>query len=247
MSSAFLSLSREEQEEELVRSNKKVKDVKHAGYREEPGSGKSSPNHGQGSWNGSATFRDKLVGEIPGAFTQAFCFSELMEDDADSDEEVDNLREGLVAVKFSRDFKQHIRTPWSKTLTVKVYGRTVGLNFLHNRLLSLWKTAGRLDCVNLGHGFFLTCLSVLKDDFETILNKGLWFIGEHFLSIRPWEPNFRPASANVTSIAIWIRLYELPIEYYNHEALLQMGKSIGNVLRVDSHTAVETRGRFARI
>ena len=41
-------------------------------------------------------------------FTQAFCFGELMEDEVDSDEEVDNLREGLIAVKFSRDFKKRI-------------------------------------------------------------------------------------------------------------------------------------------
>lgn len=46
---------------------------------------------------------------------------------------------------------------------------------------------------------------------------------------------------------MWIQLNELPIDYFNSEALLQIGRSIGNVLRVDSHTAMETRGRFARI
>ena len=45
----------------------------------------------------------------------------------------------------------------------------------------------------------------------------------------------------------WIRLNALPIEYYNSEALLMIGKSIGNVLRVDTHTANEARGRFARL
>ena len=244
-SSPPLSLSREEQEE-LDRSHKKVKDVKHAGFREAMGSGPLSPNHGQEPWNGSATFRDKLIGEIPGAFTQAFCFGEFMEDEVESDEEAENLREGLVAVKFSGDFKKRIRMPWSKALIVKVYGRSVGLNFLQNRLLSLWKPAGRLDCVDLEHGFYLTRFS-LTDDYEAVLRKGPWFIGQNFLSIRPWEPDFRPESANVTSIAVWIRLKGLPIEYYNLEALIHIGKSIGNVLRVDSHTAMETRGRYARI
>ena len=72
-------------------------------------------------------------------------------------------------------------------------------------------------------------------------------MGEHFLSIRPWEPNFKPSTTNVSSIAIWVRLYELPIEYYNVEALRQIGKAIGNVLRVDTHTATKTMGRFARL
>ena len=87
----------------------------------------------------------------------------------------------------------------------------------------------------------------MKEDYEATLRRGTWFIGEHFLSIRPWELNFRPKTANVTSVVVWIRLNALPIEYYNSEALLKIGKSIGNVLRVDTHTANEARGRFARL
>ena len=240
------SLSLEEKDE-LARSEKKVKDVNHAGFSEGPSSGPSSPRLSMGSWKQGMSFKDKLVGEIPGAFTQAFNFEDDMEDvDADSDEDVETLRRGLVAVKFSKDFKQHIRKPWARTLIVKVHGRDVGLSFLQSKLLAMWKPAGRLDCVDLGHGFFLTRLS-LKEDFENVLRKGPWFFGDHFLSLRPWEPNFKPALANVSSIAVWIRLNELPIEYYNAEALQHIGRAIGNVLRVDTFTATEARGRFARL
>jgi len=122
----------------------------------------------------------------------------------------------------------------------------VGLNFIQTRLLAQWKLARRLDCVDLGHGFFLTRLS-LGEDYENVLRKDPWFIEEHFLSIRPWEPDFKPAQANVSSIVVWIRLNELPTEYYNAEALQHIGKAIGNVLQVDTFTASETRGRFARL
>ena len=240
-----LSLSQEEQAE-LARSNKKVKNVNHAGFSESSDSRPPSPSQPQGLWSREVSFKDKVVGEIPGAFTQAFNFGDLMKDDAESDDDVEALREGLVAVKFSKDLKQKIRNPWARALIVKVYGRSVGLSFLQSRLLSLWKPAGRLDCVDLGHGFFLMLLS-LKEDFETVLKRGPWFIGGHFLSIRPWEPDFKPALANVSSIAVWIRLNELPIEYYNVVALFLIGKAIRNVLRVDSHTAAEVRSRFARL
>ena len=100
--------------------------------------------------------------------------------------------------------------------------------------------------MDLGHGFFLTRLS-LGEDYENVLRKGPWFIRDHFLSIRPWEPDFKPALASVSSITVWIRLNELPIEYYNGEALQLIGKAIGNVLRVDTFIASETRGRFARL
>jgi len=241
-----LALSREEQAK-LMCSNKKVKNVKHAGYGEGSDSMPSSPNHSYGPWSRATSFKDKLLGEIPGVFSQAFNLVDSMEDESDLDEgEVETLREGLAAVKFSKEFKRQIRRPWGCALIVKVFGRSVGFTFLHNRLLSLWKPAGRLECVDLGHGFFLTRFS-LREDYDAILKKGPWFIDEHFLSIRPWEPNFRLATANVSSIAVWIRLNELPIEYYNEVALVQIGKSIGTILRIDTHTASETRGRFARL
>ena len=197
-SSRSLMLSTEEQEE-LSRSNKKVKNVGHAGFQE--GLDVPSSSRSNGSWNQTGTFKDRLVGEMPGAYTQAFSFEDVMEDDIESDDEVETLREGLVAVKFSTDLKNEICCPWTRALFVKVYGRSVGFNFIHNKLLTMWKPAGRLDCVGRGQGYFLTRLS-LKEDYENILRKGPWFVGEHFLSIRPWEPNFRPAMANVSSVAV---------------------------------------------
>ena len=122
----------------------------------------------------------------------------------------------------------------------------MGLNFIQAKLLALWKPIGRLDCVDLGHGFFLTMLS-LGEDYENVLRKGPWFIGDHFLSIRPWEPDFKPTLASVSSIAVWVRLNELTIEYYNAEVLQISGNVIGKVFRVDTFTTSETRGRFARI
>lgn len=45
--------------------------------------GPASPNHAEGSWNPNASFRDKLVGEIPRAFLQAFSVEDGMDDDAE--------------------------------------------------------------------------------------------------------------------------------------------------------------------
>jgi len=108
------------------------------------------PYHEQGGWSEANSFKEKLTGDIPGAYTQAFNFSDIME----SDEEVENLREGLVAVKFSKDFKKKIRTPWTRALIVKVYGRVVGLSFLHSTLLSMWKACGKAGLCRLGAQVF---------------------------------------------------------------------------------------------
>nr|POF10944.1 uncharacterized protein CFP56_16060 [Quercus suber] len=238
-------LSREE-EAELFRSKKKVKEGHHADFHD----GLSESGHSQGgqsSWGAvKKTFKDKLVGEILGAYAKAFDFSNLLDMEAESDEEVEELRDGLAAVKLTRETKLRIKKPWSKALIIKLYGRSIGLSFLQSKLISLWKPSGTLVCVDLGENFYSARFS-LKEDLDAVLQKGSWFIGGHFLAIRPWKPFFKPASASVSSIAVWVRLHGLSMELYELEVLKQVGEAIGKVLRIDSHTAMEARGRYARM
>ena len=101
-----LELSRKK-EAELTRSNKKVKDVRHADFMEEQGSGSGSLEASKAFTfrTPPLSFKDKLVGKIPGAYTQAFNFTESMDDDVESKDEVEPLRQGLTEVKFIKEFK----------------------------------------------------------------------------------------------------------------------------------------------
>ena len=62
------------------------------GYCEGQGSGSSSPSHAGGAGNHNTSFKDKLLGEIPGAYTQAFSFDDFMDDDCELNEEVESLQ-----------------------------------------------------------------------------------------------------------------------------------------------------------
>ena len=73
------------------------------------------------------------------------------------------------------------------------------------------------------------------------------FIGEHFLTIKPWEPYFKASDAKLTSVAVWVRLPELSIEFYDASVLKEIGSVIGPVLHIDSCMASETRGGYARL
>ena len=126
---------------------------------------------------------------------------------------------------------------------MKAFGKSVGFHFLHS-LTSMWKPSGKIDCIDLGYGFFLIKFS-LKEDHARVLKGGPWFVGGHYLSIRGWEPNFRLEAANLSSVAVWVRLLGFPIEYYELSVLRDIGKAIGPVLCIDTHTTLETRGRFA--
>ena len=186
------------------------------------------------------------MGVIPGAFEQAFELQRSMQEDELSDVEDETSPESWANVMFSKEEKVRMRAPWSAAIIVKTYGRNIGFSYLSSRIRSLWKPSGKLDCIDLGHDFFLIKFDC-QNDLENVLKGGPWFIGQQFLAIRQWEPGFKASSASLSSVAVWIRLPELPIEYYEPSALLKIGQAIGPILRIDAHMASNVRGRFARI
>nr|POE83938.1 hypothetical protein CFP56_51200 [Quercus suber] len=167
-----------EEDEELQRSTKKVKEVHNAaGAHDEP------PPTAFG--NTGKSFRDKLLGDILGAYEQAFDFKRDMETEYLSDTEAQVYPDGEAEVRLSGESKTRIRSQLSNALIIKVFGKS--------------------------------------------------------------EPNFRPSRAFEALVAVWIRLPELSFEYYEGSVLREIGSVIGPVLRIDTHTASEARGQYARL
>lgn len=91
-------------------------------------------------------------------------------------------------------------------------------NFPHPKFQSLWNPCGKMDYIDLGADYFLIKFD-LEEDVDRVLKGGSWFIRQQFLAIRQWEPDFRASTATFSSVAVWVRLPELPIEYYDHAIL----------------------------
>lgn len=88
---------------------------------------------------------------------------------------------------------------------------------------------GRLDCIDLENDFYLIKFG-LVEDYEKVLKGGAWFIREHYLTIRAWEPYFKPTLAACSKVVVWACLPRLPIEFYELEVLKEIGQPIGLVL-----------------
>ena len=204
------------------------------------------PNTSSSTSAKGGSYRDKLIGVIQGAFEQAFGFSSFMQEDSDSDTEVEEFQGEDVRIIVSKEEKARIRAPWHQTLIVKTFGRTIGFHYLSSRISAMWKPNGSMECIDLGFDFYLVKFSLAKD-VDRVLKEGPWFIGQHFLATRQWETDFKASTATLSSVAVWIRLPELPIEYYDHDMPLKIGKVVGPVLRLDSNTAMGARVRFARL
>ncbi|XVE63525.1 hypothetical protein DITRI_Ditri07aG0027100 [Diplodiscus trichospermus] len=62
-----------------------------------------------------------------------------------------------------------------------------------------------------------------------------------------WYPNFDPSSFKVSKLEVWVRFPNLPLEYFNEQVLMKIGRRIGRPLKVDTTTLSALRGRYARM
>ena len=168
----LLKNNRERNEDTLSHSTKKFKES----YQN---TGDKNENH----MARMGSYRDKLVGSIPGAFEKAFGFDSAMQEDTEFDQEDEDSQNENIKVCFSREEKARMRAPWYQTLIIKPFGRKIAYSFLVSKLRSMWNLRGGMDCIDLGFDYFLTKFE-LKEDVDSILKGGPWFVGRNFLAIR---------------------------------------------------------------
>ncbi|GLJ44947.1 hypothetical protein SUGI_0946100 [Cryptomeria japonica] len=80
-----------------------------------------------------------------------------------------------------------------------------------------------------------------------ILNQENWFVNGNPIYLQPWTPNFDPTPLAVYDSPIWIRLYNLPIEYWDDVVLEKIGRSLGTLLEIDKQIIENNLYKFARL
>lgn len=88
--------------------------------------------------------------------------------------------------------------------------------YLKNKLTIQWKSSKDILLIDLGHDYY-TVKFVKEENLNKVLHGGPWFINGFFLSVKRWQPNFVASNAKEMYSAIWMRIPELPTEYYDHK------------------------------
>ncbi|XP_019155204.1 PREDICTED: uncharacterized protein LOC109152077 [Ipomoea nil] len=149
-------------------------------------------------------------------------------------------------IRLSKEDKIRIRRPWRRTLIIQLMGRAIGYNYLVRRLRTLWKPEGHMELIDLEHEYFLARFE-LQRDYDIARCEGPWIIQDHYLVVQQWKPNFRPQTSKIQKICAWVRLPDIPIEYFDEDTLIKLGDKIGKTIKIDDTTCLASRGKFARI
>ncbi|XP_031106258.1 uncharacterized protein LOC116010904 [Ipomoea triloba] len=102
-----------------------------------------------------------------------------------------------------------------------------------------------MTLIDIGYGCFVARFDN-KLDYLHALHDGPWKIFDNYIVAQRWEPAFRPRTTRFSKMAVWVRLPELPMEYFRDDTIRAILENVGKPLKLDRTTTVAAKGRFAR-
>ncbi|CAI9097800.1 OLC1v1034296C1 [Oldenlandia corymbosa var. corymbosa] len=145
-------------------------------------------------------------------------------------------------LKFSDRLKALFKEDWEHLVVVSLVGETLTYRGLSNAVKRMWCPNGDFEILDFTNGFFGVLLP-FEEDEEKALREGPWFVGPHCLSVQKWMPGFRGSTAKIPTVVTWIRLPDLPVEYYHEITLFLIGNFVGKkTLKIDEKTLNANRG-----
>ena len=171
------------------------------------------------------------------------------DDDVDSGDDEPTTEDDPLCptICLTSEEKKLLRNPWRKALILTTLDKGIGFMQLKRRLKLKWALKGDFSLIDIGCDYYVTRFTN-AEDYEHVLTQGPWMLGDNYLVIREWVPNFIPEEDCITRITAWVRIPRLCVEYFNKSFLLEkIGKKIGRVIRVDDTTANVERGPYTRL
>ena len=115
---------------------------------------------------------------------------------------------------------------------------------LHNWIYTNWTT--NCQILLCSKGFFVVQFES-KEEYLKIREQGPWFWGRAGLFITPWFPEFDAHTMVVTKMPIWVRLPNLPLPFWHHLVLEDIGNLLGKFIKSDSDLNEQGLFTYARI
>ncbi|CAI9107532.1 OLC1v1006905C1 [Oldenlandia corymbosa var. corymbosa] len=192
---------------------------------------------------GIPSFKDRLLQGQSSHFSNGYHMMNVTVEEGDvtyGDED------GVPSTNFSKRVKTHMKIVMTYSIVVKPLSRDFRWNRLHKRLKGLWKIKGELKPMDTIEGYHFFRLTT-EEDYYFILLNGPWSLDDHYILVLPWTKQFSTKDDNISAVAIWICILDLPIEYFHEDLLRSVAKPIGRYLKDDKNTITVERGQFARL
>lgn len=80
----------------------------------------------------------------------------------------------------------------------------------------MWRTSVEPLLIDLGNDFYIVKLFG-REEYERAMMEGRWMIGDNYLHVQRWRPNFFVEEVKISTLQIWVRFLDLSVECFDEE------------------------------
>ncbi|KAL8552220.1 hypothetical protein ACS0TY_001064 [Phlomoides rotata] len=120
------------------------------------------------------------------------------------------------------------------------------LEDLTRKLEATWNIYGGWKLVPIGRGYYNVQLPNL-DDRDRILDRSSWPLKPGVVWVQRWVRDFNPYKTNTSIAQVWVRLFEIPMEYFLTPIIHALASSLGTVIKIDDRTKDRSMCHYARV
>ncbi|KAL8524041.1 hypothetical protein ACS0TY_013848 [Phlomoides rotata] len=117
---------------------------------------------------------------------------------------------------------------------------------LRHKLHEAWNIKGYLELIPHARGYYTIRFSLLEDR-DRIFRRRRWTLQPGAIRLLNWVQDFNPNRVCTSLAQIWVRIMDLPMEYWQPSILEAMASAFGTLIRIDDRTLHRRMGHYARI
>lgn len=120
------------------------------------------------------------------------------------------------------------------------------VNDLHRKSSEIWKRKNPWKISPIGKGHY--CLQFANNgDLNTVWTAGPINLHPGSMKLSLWCKDFVPEKQKQTNAQAWVRLHNLPFEYWHPRILLSIASILGSPVKIDQATLNREFFHYARI
>ncbi|GLJ44536.1 hypothetical protein SUGI_0935150 [Cryptomeria japonica] len=155
----------------------------------------------------------------------------------------DDIRE-IQTIDVSEEIEKDINFLKDLAIICRFIGPRTDRKSIERWIEETWKTSQITKF--MPKGFFIVVFAS-EEERQKILEGGLWTMNNKPLYIQKWYRNFNPLKMEPYEKPIWIRLNNLPMEYWSKEGLEKIGRSMGTLMEIDAEITTGNSYLYARM
>nr|KAJ0216926.1 hypothetical protein LSAT_V11C300156760 [Lactuca sativa] len=125
--------------------------------------------------------------------------------------------------------------PYHATLYGFFVGKKLAFPTVNHFSFKMWKTYGLKDIMVNDEGFFFFKFDS-KEGMMNVLEGGPWLINNVPMFVQRWRPGLVLSKPQINSVPVWVKVFNVPLEYWNSKGNTLIANEIGKPIAMDKIT-----------